>query len=502
VSQHITFNEVLSNQLGIDSQYIGDLALTVEGLQSAPLASVTGTSGTVETFKAQEGTWENAVVGTDLNNGDGVRTGSNSQAKVGFEMGGYIIAGSDSSLTVEGIQEPTVWNLLKGEYYFIVTFTQQWIIKKFEVRTPNSANAVRGTEFTVEVAEDNATTVTVLEGTVDVQDRISGSNASITANHTLTIPSVPGGLTPQEMSALITEVDPASVDRWWETSTPSPTPISLPVFLLRSLAGEAGVVVVLIVVVLIVVAVALRRRRKKARAEAPARTVSDARGEVATKAGKPYEPLKKVAKVAKHGWLFKMAIFLFILVIATNVIYYFGIFSLTSTLQPVQQVMDQTWSVPGLAQVHQAISQVVQDIQNRFTGSGNLSPARDLTGRWVDLQGEGLVVTPLAGPQRFHYDIMMDITQNGSTFTGTLWYRLWKVDALTSGYQPPTGPLPGPTYTVPVINGVVSGPSIQFEAINGWIWKATFTTDRISGNFTVYDSGVTYRMVLLLNRQW
>ncbi len=214
------------------------------------------------------------------------------------------------------------------------------------------------------------------------------------------------------------------------------------------------------------------------------------------------EPLKNVAKVAKHGWKFKIAVTLLTIIIVTNTVYYFGVFKMNPVLQPAQQIMDQIWSAPVLAQVHQAISQFVQDIQNRFTGSGNLSPARDLTGKWIDLQGEGLVVTPLAGPQRFHYDITMDITQNASTFTGTLWYRLWKVDALTSGYQPPTGPLPGPMYTVPVKNGVVSGPSIQFEAINGWIWKATFTTDRISGNFTVYDSGVTYRMVLNLNRQW
>jgi hypothetical protein len=218
--------------------------------------------------------------------------------------------------------------------------------------------------------------------------------------------------------------------------------------------------------------------------------------------GPKRKPLKNVAKVAKHGWKFNIAVTLLTLMIVINTVYYFGVFKMNPLLQPPQQIMDQIWSAPLLAQVHQAISQFVQGIQNRFAGSGNLSPARDLTGRWVDLQGEGLVVTPLAGPQRFHYDITMDITQNASTFTGTLWYRLWKVDALTSGYQPPTGPLPGPMYTVPVKNGVVSGPSIQFEAINGWIWKATFTTDRISGNFTVYDSGVTYRMVLNLNRQW
>jgi hypothetical protein len=219
MSQHITFNNANVSIVDGYGEYTCDFALTVVSTQSAPLATVTERSGIVEISRAQESTWKNVMVGTVLKNGDWVRTGSNGQAKIGFKDGSYLILGSDSSFTVAGVGDPTFWNLMRGKYYFVVHLLQQWILKKFEVRTPNVAVAIRGTEFTVEVAGDNATTVTILKGTVDVQDRTSGSNATITANQTLTLPNVPGGLTPQEMSALITEVNSSSVNRWWETST-------------------------------------------------------------------------------------------------------------------------------------------------------------------------------------------------------------------------------------------------------------------------------------------
>jgi len=93
----------------------------------------------------------------------------------------------------------------------------------------------------------------------------------------------------------------------------------------------------------------------------------------------PKTLVKNVAKVAKHGWKFKTVITLLILIIVANGVYYFGVFKLTPALQPVQQIMDQIWSVPGLAQVHQGISWIVQGIQNLVAP---ISPARNLVGTW------------------------------------------------------------------------------------------------------------------------
>jgi len=217
-SQHITFNGVLSEGAETTGTYTGDLALTVEGTQSASLVSITPMRGTVEICTAQGNTWESAVAGSSLRNGDRIRTGANSKAKVMFSDGSYIILWENSSYKVGGIVEFIIWDILSGKCFL---WFKQSYAKKFEVRSLPFAMAIRGTEFTVEVAGDNATTVTVFEGIVNVQDRTSGSNVTIATNQTLTVHPVPGGLTPQEMSALITEVNPASVNRWWETSTPS-----------------------------------------------------------------------------------------------------------------------------------------------------------------------------------------------------------------------------------------------------------------------------------------
>jgi hypothetical protein len=220
--QYLVFDGHLSEGADTTGTYTGDLTLTVEGTQSAPLASIAWVSGTVEICTAQGNTWESAVAGSALVNGDRIRTGADGKAKVMFSDGSSIILDSNSSYEVGGILEgTTIWDILNGKCYFLKMWLQQHIGKKFEVRTIGFVMAPRGTEFTVEVAGDNATTVTVFEGMVDVQDRTSGSNVTIAANQTLTVPPVPGGLTPQEMYALITEVDTASVNRWWETSTPS-----------------------------------------------------------------------------------------------------------------------------------------------------------------------------------------------------------------------------------------------------------------------------------------
>jgi hypothetical protein len=216
--QYLIFDGNLSEGAGTTGTYTGDLALTVEGAQSAPLASITPYWGKVEIQTAQGNIWESAAASSALRNGDRIRTGADGKATVMFSDGSSIILGPNSSYKVGGIFETISWYILSGNCF--IKWLKQ-IGKKLEISTPSVVLANLGTEFTVEVAGDNATTVTVFEGMVDVQDRTSGSNVTIATNQTLTIPPVPGGLTPQEMSALITEVDTASVNRWWGTSTPS-----------------------------------------------------------------------------------------------------------------------------------------------------------------------------------------------------------------------------------------------------------------------------------------
>lgn len=124
--------------------------------------------------------------------------------------------------------------------------------------------------------------------------------------------------------------------------------------------------------------------------------------------------------------------------------------------------------------------------------SATISPARDLTGTWTDIPGEGLVFTIIAGPHRFHDEITMAITQKGNTFSGTMWVSIWKVDILNPDV-PYDFSLPTETIAVPVTDGLVEGNNIRFKAMT-WNWDGTFTNDIMKGTITGYDarSGVHY----------
>lgn len=169
--------------------------------------------GTVEIQMPGENTWESAVVGSTLIDGDSVRTRTDSKAKIVFEDGSIIILGPDSVLKMKGNEESTWWDLLLMRGKFFIQEILHLRIRR--VYTPTVVVAVRGTEFTVEVAEDNATTITVFEGAVEVQDIVSGSSVFLEANQTLTVPQVSGGLTQQDMSNRVTGVDLGSIDKWW-----------------------------------------------------------------------------------------------------------------------------------------------------------------------------------------------------------------------------------------------------------------------------------------------
>jgi hypothetical protein len=187
-----------------------------------PLANITWMLGTVEINTGQGNTWESAVEGSALRNGDRVRTGEDARAIVMFNDGSSTVLEKNGSYKLEGykfVKEQTTWEIIKGKCFIKWLKWVEQLNKKFNVRAGPAIGGIQGTEFTVEVTEDNATTFTVFEGSVNVQDRISGSNVTVAANQTLTVHPIPGGLTKQEMSALITTVDPASIDRWWRAPT-------------------------------------------------------------------------------------------------------------------------------------------------------------------------------------------------------------------------------------------------------------------------------------------
>lgn len=112
-------------------------------------------------------TWLPARLHMSLYAGNKIRTGANSKAQLMYTDGTVTRLGSQTILTVQGRQI----NLNRGKIFVRA--------KKggggLKVRTPSAVAAVTGTEFTVEVASDNSTVVTVIEGSVNVMGEIGTS---------------------------------------------------------------------------------------------------------------------------------------------------------------------------------------------------------------------------------------------------------------------------------------------------------------------------------------
>lgn len=131
-----------------------------------PRARLLSVSGTVEYRPAAVETWSRARILQDLFLQDSLRTAVRSRAAVLFFDETQVRLGPNAHLTVEDRDESegSVFHLLDGEGWFRTKRGDA----DLQVRTPAATAAVRGTEFGVRIDDDGATTVTVLEGAVDL----------------------------------------------------------------------------------------------------------------------------------------------------------------------------------------------------------------------------------------------------------------------------------------------------------------------------------------------
>lgn len=88
--------------------------------------------------------------------------------------------------------------------------------KRNMVVTPTVAMVPVGTEYSVAIGQDGATTVTTLDGEVVVMDLTSRKCVIVGAYQTITIPKTNKGLTTDELQQSLTNINPNSIDKWWE----------------------------------------------------------------------------------------------------------------------------------------------------------------------------------------------------------------------------------------------------------------------------------------------
>ncbi|MGA2241797.1 MAG: TonB-dependent receptor [Verrucomicrobiota bacterium] len=143
------------------------------GVFAAPIntnsasAIVVSVEGTVEILRLGAREWTVASVGSSMGVGDQLRTGQRSRATLRLSNLSILRVGELMSYEIEpphtAADKPTL-NLKSGSAYFFNRDRPQEV----QIRTPTVTGAIRGTEFNVSVGPDGRTTVTMIDGEVEL----------------------------------------------------------------------------------------------------------------------------------------------------------------------------------------------------------------------------------------------------------------------------------------------------------------------------------------------
>jgi Tfp pilus assembly protein PilF len=123
--------------------------------------------GTVELLRANSTNWTSANIGAKLDVGDQLRTGRRSRATLRLSNLSVLRLGELVSYEIEPprtTKGKPVLSLKSGSAYFFSRDRPQEV----QVRTPTVTGAIRGTEFNVLVGPDGRTTVTMIDGEVEL----------------------------------------------------------------------------------------------------------------------------------------------------------------------------------------------------------------------------------------------------------------------------------------------------------------------------------------------
>jgi tetratricopeptide (TPR) repeat protein len=140
------------------------------GQQQRPAAAVVlEASGKVEFQPAGSPNWYQCTTNHALFAGDQLRTGPRSRAAVRLSDQTVFRMSEQGYLRLRPeAKKRSALDLLKGVFYFFHRDNPG----EFDLQTPVVSAVVRGTEFDVKVAEDGTTTLTVLEGEVEMANEL------------------------------------------------------------------------------------------------------------------------------------------------------------------------------------------------------------------------------------------------------------------------------------------------------------------------------------------
>lgn len=179
--------------------------------------------------------------------GDAIVTGEDGKVELSWSDGTVVKIGENTKIEVVELKETeSVLKIWWGKLHTTIKKLKRK--GKFEIHVPPSGGrvSVRGTEFTLEVAEDGTTILTVLDGAAELSD-LAKTKTVVVEQHQTSIVE-PGGVPSDPVS-----IDPDQIDEWWgwEEEVPTPSPKE----------GICGPTAVLLIAMLPVAIYSLRRRR-------------------------------------------------------------------------------------------------------------------------------------------------------------------------------------------------------------------------------------------------
>jgi hypothetical protein len=186
----------------------------------------------VDAHSLPEDDWAPAQVGLEIYSGGQVRTGPASSARLEL-LEGMVRLWADSIFTVRQSatrQDRLVTNIFLqvGRLWAHLTLEES---HEFSVETASAVAAVRDTSFSVQVAPDQTTLVSVAEGEVILTAQ--GESVTVAAGQQAIVkpgqpPSPPEPMNLEEIALWVSEGDMPQLAALIPTSTSTPTPTRLP----------------------------------------------------------------------------------------------------------------------------------------------------------------------------------------------------------------------------------------------------------------------------------
>lgn len=136
-------------------------------------AAVSSIAGQVER-KSGSGDWKRAAQGDALSPGDSIKTGAGSKARLVFEDGTLMVVGELSVFKISALAADYAASTRNSKVSLESGSMRAVVSKKltagsgFTVETPTAIAGVRGTDFSVELDDEQTTSVTVFDGQVEV----------------------------------------------------------------------------------------------------------------------------------------------------------------------------------------------------------------------------------------------------------------------------------------------------------------------------------------------